>query len=105
MLQDRVKVRKLTAYWLFNILLGVPTSYVFIFIIIKYYGLLSPALRYEQYEGLGVLFVYLLIWLSGNYASLRQESGSTRIGMLVLSPMLVIASAFISYQIIALFTM
>ncbi|MBD0382330.1 hypothetical protein [Paenibacillus sedimenti] len=94
------KQRKLTAYWLFNLILGVPTPFVFVLIIINYYGLLAPAQPHEQILALAVLAIYLLVWLGGNYACLRQESWNTRIGMLALSPLLIAATGFISFKLL-----
>ncbi|MFD0696867.1 hypothetical protein ACFQZT_22630 [Paenibacillus sp. GCM10027628] len=94
------KQHKLTAYWLFNLILGVPTPFVFVFIIIGYYGLLSPSQPHEQYVALTIFAVYLAVWLGGNYACLREESWNTRIGMLALSPLLIAASGFISFKLL-----
>ncbi|NEW08081.1 hypothetical protein GK047_18940 [Paenibacillus sp. SYP-B3998] len=104
MYQAGINQRKLTAYWLFNIGLGLPSPSIFIFIIINYYGLMSTPKQLEQYLALGLLIIYLLIWLGGNYLCLRAENWSTRMGMLALSPLLITTSAFIAYKIIALFT-
>ncbi|NOV02835.1 hypothetical protein GC097_22790 [Paenibacillus sp. LMG 31457] len=92
---------KFTAYWLFNIVLGIPTPFVLIFMIFGFYGFMAPSSINDKYMAAGSLLVYLLIWLFGNLLILRKEDRATRIGMLALSPLPIAIAAFCSFKIIA----
>lgn len=92
---------KFTAYWLFNIVLGIPTPYVMIYLIFGFYGFMSPSTTHEKYMAAGALLVYLFIWLFGNLLILRKEDRATRLGMLTLSPLPIAITAYCSFKIIA----
>ncbi|UJF32796.1 hypothetical protein [Paenibacillus hexagrammi] len=48
---------------------------------------------------MGVMIIYAAIWFMGNYLSLRKEDAGTRIGMQLLSPVIIGAVAYVSFQI------
>ncbi|TXK82703.1 hypothetical protein [Paenibacillus sp. N3.4] len=96
--------RRIVVYWLFNIILGIPTPYIFIYLIFGFYGFMSPPTEHERFTALGALVVYILVWFIGNYRCLRSEDRGTKFGMLALSPLPLAVSAFISFKIIAMFS-
>ncbi|MBP1964631.1 hypothetical protein [Paenibacillus aceris] len=92
---------KFTAYWLFNIVLGIPTPFVMIYLIFGFYGFMAPSTTHEKYMAAGALLVYLIVWLFGNLLILRKEDRATRLGMLALSPLPIAITAYCSFKIIA----
>ncbi|MDD9271115.1 hypothetical protein ACFPES_29115 [Paenibacillus sp. GCM10023248] len=97
-------MRKFRAYWLFNILFGIPTPYVVIFLIFGFYGFMSPSSTQDKYVAAAALILYILVWLIGNIIILRKEDRGTMLGMLALSPLPIGVAAFCSFKIIMALT-
>ncbi|MEC0270949.1 hypothetical protein [Paenibacillus anseongense] len=92
---------KFTAYWLFNIVLGIPTPYVLIYMIFGFYGFMAPSSTEQKYMATGALLLYLLVWLFGNLLTLRKEDRTTKLGMLALSPLPIAITAYCCFKLIA----
>ncbi|UKS26505.1 hypothetical protein LOZ80_34145 [Paenibacillus sp. HWE-109] len=93
--------RKFQAYWLFNLLLGIPTPYAVIYMIFGFYGFMARPTNQERYMAIAAFCVYVLVWFIGNSIVLRKEDRGTRLGMLVLSVLPLTISAYISFKIMA----
>ncbi|OPH59275.1 hypothetical protein BC351_20375 [Paenibacillus ferrarius] len=93
--------RKFMAYWLFNLILGIPTPHVLIYTIFGFYGFMARPAAQERYMAIAALCIYVLVWVVGNYIVLRKEDRGTKLGMLVLSLLPLTVSAYISFKIIA----
>lgn len=97
-------MKKFRAYWLFNIIFGIPTPYVMIYMIFGFYGFMSPSSIQDKYMASAVLTMYVLVWLCVNLRILRHEDRGTKLGMLALSPLPIGVAAFCSFKIIMTLT-